>query len=84
MDKIPPILLDPRLALPIPEAKKAKVIWWALKRYLDVVLVDLILIDYLEIDQMMTYMAAMLAFPAINDLSRAAVAWTKQIRILNS
>ena len=34
MDKFPPILLDPRLALPIPEAKKAKVIWWALKRYL--------------------------------------------------
>lgn len=26
-DKFPPILLDPRLALPIPEATKAKVIW---------------------------------------------------------
>lgn len=36
------------------------------------------------IDQMMTYMAVVCAFPAINDLSRAAVAWTKQIPILNS
>lgn len=36
------------------------------------------------IDQMMTYIAVVCAFPAINDLSRAAVAWTKQIPILNS
>ena len=88
-DKFPPILLDPRLALPIPEATKEKVIWWALKRYLRICNGCgpgwLILIDYMELtDQMMTYMAAVCAFPAINDLWRAAVAWTKRIPILNS